>query len=198
MDPAGITQGPGGSLENSFKGGQSSISIQEFDVERKACLASESRPEPLNRTGICAGGRWNRSTHAIDQARAPRNLNHCASEMLVDRREGMPRAPDPLLVSQRLIQRQAQADGNILGQKVRIGFVRFALDLEVEGAVPGEERQHVIKEGEPRLHGAVALTVKVQYNLNLRLVRGAYDAGLTLIHVALSPHRPHGILFASG
>ncbi len=58
---------------------------------------------------------------------------------------------------------------------------RFAWSVQVEGAVTGEELEHVIQEPDPRPHVVAPLAVERQPQRDRRLRRDAIDGG--------SPHR---------
>ena len=92
------------------------------------------------------------------------------AQRLVHRHVAVRRADDAGAVAQRPIERLPQADRHILDGVVRI-HVQIALRLhgQIEQAVVGEQRQHVVEEADAGVHLRLAPAVDLQGQVDLRL-----------------------------
>ena len=101
-----------------------------------------------------------------------REVDHAARERLVQRHVGVSEARDARLVAQRLQERLADHDADVLDGVVGI-HVQVALraHVEVEAAVGGEGGEHVVQEADAGLDRAAALSVEVESHAHLRLTR---------------------------
>ena len=72
-------------------------------------------------------------------------------------------APHPGLVPERLPERLAQYDPDVLDGVVSVdGEVPRAAEVEVKTAVTAQLREHVVEEGQPRRHFYPAVTVELE------------------------------------
>ena len=79
-------------------------------------------------------------------------VDHDPGQGLVERRIGMAEAADAAALAQRLVEGRAQRQGAVLGGVVVVDVeVALAVQLEVEPAVLGQGRQHVVEEAEAGL-----------------------------------------------
>ena len=84
---------------------------------------------------------------------------------------------EALLSTNRLFERLAQHDANIFYRVVSIDFqITHCVDLQIKQAVPGNLGEHMFKEWQTGRQMTVALSIKVQVNLNLRFAGIASDA----------------------
>ena len=87
--------------------------------------------------------------HLEHQPGPARQVDHHARQRLVERHVGMAVAAHALLVADRLGQRLAERDADILDGVVRVDVqVALRLDLEVDHAVTGDLVEHVIEEAD--------------------------------------------------
>ena len=122
--------------------------------------------------------------HAAKRRAMPRHVNHGIgpaaqihrdeAERLIHRRVAVRRADDPRPITERPVERLAQADRHIFDRVMRV-YVQIALGLhrQVEQAVMRKEGQHVIQEADPgaRLRPAPAIHRQGQVDLSLSVVR---------------------------
>ena len=81
------------------------------------------------------------------EPRAPGEIDDDARQRLVERHVGVAVARDALLVAERLGQRLAERDADVLDGVVRVDVqVALGLDLEVDHAVPRDLVEHVVEE----------------------------------------------------
>src|SRR5207249_72165 len=86
---------------------------------------------------------------------------------LVQRHPSRPEAPDPRLRAQRLLERLAEDDADVLHRVVVVDVcVAAGLDRQVEEAVLGQQIQHVIKERDRRADLPLAGPVQDQPDLD--------------------------------
>ena len=117
---------------------------------------------------------------------APGQIHRHVRQRLVHRHGGVAHALNALPVAKRVVERPAQHDRNILGGVVRVDVqVAFGLHLDVEQAVSGELRQHVIQEPNAGRAAKVAGTVDGYRRVDLGLRGGARDAGASFSHESL-------------
>ena len=103
-------------------------------------------------------------------------------QRLVHRHDEVAGAVDAAAIAQRLRHRFAERDAEVLDRVMLIDVeIAGGLDVEVEGAVPREQLQHVIEKPDAGRDGIAAASLDRQLQLDLRLVRLAID------HCA--PHR---------
>ena len=88
----------------------------------------------------------------------------------------------PTLRAERLRERLAERDADVLDGVVLIDVeVAVGLQLQVEGAVPREQLQHVVEEPDAGLHLVAALALDAQRDVDPGLARVPLDHAL--------PHR---------
>jgi hypothetical protein len=90
-------------------------------------------------------------------------------------------------VPQRLFEGPPQADANIFGCVMFVNLeIAARLSLEIEEAMPGQERQHVIKEADACVYLGGAAAIQRQLEDDLRLLCRSFDSGLSHKHTGLS------------
>ena len=81
---------------------------------------------------------------------------------------------------QRLFEGPPQADANIFGCVMFVNLeIAARLSLEIEEAMPGQERQHVIKEADACVYLGGAAAIQRQLEDDLRLLCRSFDSGLS-------------------
>ena len=87
-------------------------------------------------------------------------------------------AGDSLLVADRLAERLAQGDADILDRVVIVDMqVAFRLDVEVDQAVAGHLIQHVLEKVDAGVEAALALAIQIDGHGDTGLQRIAGDGG---------------------
>ena len=108
-----------------------------------------------------------------------REVDHRARERLVERHVGVAEADDALLVAERLLQRLAERDPDVLDRVVGVDVqVALAAHVEVEAGVRGERGQHVVEEADAGARSRERpCAVEVQRQADVGLARLALDRG---------------------
>ena len=97
---------------------------------------------------------------------------------LVHRQQGLAVAADAALVAERLAQRLAEHDADILGGVVEVDMqVALGLHRQVQQGVAAERRQHVVEEADAGGDLDLARAVERQGGADIGLGRGADDGG---------------------
>ena len=113
--------------------------------------------------------------HVHVEARAAGEIDHHARQRLVERHVGVAVAAHALLVADRLGDRLAERDADVLDRVVAVDVqVALGLDLEVDQAVARDLVEHVVEErhagGELRRAGAVEVdATRICVSLVLRV-----------------------------
>ena len=112
-----------------------------------------------------------------------REVHRAEDQGLVHREGKAAVAADPGLVADRLADRGAEHDPDILDRVVGVdGEVAPACAGEVEEAVAREAVQHMVEEADPGVDGGDAGSVEVQGDGDIGLLGGAGDGGGAVIH----------------
>jgi len=92
---------------------------------------------------------------------------------------------DAFLVAERFAKRLAEHEAAIFHRVVRVHFeIARAAEAKVQNRVPGEQRQHVIKEWNARLDRRLSLAVDFQFQLDASLASVPQHLRLPFVHVA--------------
>ena len=90
-----------------------------------------------------------RERHLPDEVRPPGNVDRGARHRLVHRQMHVGVAGDALHVAERLLQRGAERDADVLDRVVLVDVeVALGLDGDVDQAVAGDLLQHVVEEAD--------------------------------------------------
>ena len=109
---------------------------------------------------------------------APCDVDDGLHERLVEGHRGITEARDPALVTERLPDRLAQHDGDVLDGVVGVDVgVPGRLDREVDQRVLGQREQHVVVERHPRADLPGAGAVEVDADLDGALGGGPAHRG---------------------
>src|SRR5262249_62151665 len=94
-------------------------------------------------------------------------------------------AGDAGTIGERLVDRLAEADCDVLGRVVRSGLqVAGGLELQAESPVAGEQLEHVIEEADPGRDPCLT-AIQVDAEPDLRLLGLAADLGCAAHEVPL-------------
>ena len=155
------------------------VAVVHRHVQRDLGVEREGPEELLQHVEVEVRHARARHRHAEDQVRPPGEIDRGLQERLVHRHEGVAVAHDAPLVAERLAQRLAQHDPDVLDRVVDVHVhVAGGLDGEVHQAVLGPRLQHVAEEWNRRLHLGAAGAVEVQLHGDLGLLRLALDPRL--------------------
>lgn len=107
---------------------------------------------------------------------SPAQIERARDKRLVHRQREVAVARDARFVAQGLLECLADRDARVFDGVVIIDMqVAIGFDREVERAVLGEERQHVVKEPNARFDLALAAAVEVERDANLGFAGVALD-----------------------
>src|SRR5262249_61172251 len=110
------------------------------------------------------------------RARAAAEVDRDDRERLVHRHHEVAGAVDALARAERLRDRLAECDAEILDGMVLIDVeIAGRVDPEIEGAVAGDELQHVIEKPDAGPHVVPALALEAEPQGNLRFRRSPID-----------------------
>ena len=122
-----------------------------------------------------------RKLHAIDQIGPAAEIHADLGQGLVQRDQRPSEPAHPLLRPERLLQRVADDDADILDRVMVIDLcISLGLNREIEEPVLRQEGQHVVQEGERGLDLAPAGSIQRQVNLHRRFGGGPFDGGLAI------------------
>src|SRR3989442_2940624 len=161
------------------------VAVVHGDVQRDLRVEREGAEELLQQVAVEVRDAPARHRHAEDEERPPGDVHRRRDERLVHRNAGGAEAHDALLVAERLLERLAEHDADVLDGVVLVDLdVALRLEGEVDEAMLGERLEHVAEERNRRLHLRGAGAVQPQRERDLRLLRLALHARLpSLAHV---------------
>ena len=112
-------------------------------------VRGDGAEELLGQLGVEAGDRHRRQLGVEAAERAPGDVDRALAERLVHRHHGVAVAADPGAVAERLVERLAERDADVLDRVVGAGLeVALGLDREPEAAVAAEQLEHVVEEAD--------------------------------------------------
>ena len=157
--------------------------LQVVHVQRDLRVIDEALEELVHQVDVELADAGARELDVELEAGPPGQVHHRARQRLVERHVGVPVAAHALLVADRLGERLAQRDADVLDGVVRVD-VQVALrgDLDVERAVARDLLEHVIEKRHAGRHRRLAGAVEVELDADLRLVGVAGDFGFTHGH----------------
>ena len=107
----------------------------------------------------------------------PADVDHRGRERFVHRHRRVAEAADPGPVAERLRERRAEHERDVLDRVVLVDIeVAGGPDLEVEQAVVGERREEVVVEADPGRDSRQARPVEVERHVDLGFAGAAADA----------------------
>ena len=124
---------------------------------------------------------------AVDQIGTPAKIDHAADEALIHRQislscKGVARiktgavAAQPGLIAESFQKCLTQRQTAILHRMMGIDlYISLAMKLQVHHGVLGKEGKHVIKEGNPRLHGRFTRPVQIQLKADIGLLSRSFN-----------------------
>ena len=123
------------------------VTAQGVDVQRDPGMIDQALEELTHQVDIEFADGCAREGHVEDQARPPGQIHHHARQGFVERHIGMAVTAQALLVAQRLGERLADGDADILDGVMRVDVqIALRLDVQVDHAVARDLVQHVVEE----------------------------------------------------
>ena len=169
-------QGAGEGLEAGLDHVVGVGAVADRDVQGQLGAVGDGAEELLGQLGVEAGDRGRRQLGVEDAERAAGDVDRALGQRLVHRHQRRAVAADPGAVAERLVERLAEHDADVLHRVVGAGLeVAARLDLQAEPAVAGEQVEHVVEEADAGL-GARLSPVEVEREPDLRLGRAALSA----------------------
>ena len=180
--PAGRARRPfagaGRGFEDRFADVMRVAAVVQRDVQVAQAVGRQRLPEVFDQLTVelpdLRGGERGREHQVV----APAQVDGAGHERLFHRQREVAVAADARLVAQRLLDGLADADADVLDRVVLVDLqVARGAHRQVDGRVPGQQREHVVEEADAGgdLRGAGA--VEVQLDLDLGFGRLALDAG---------------------
>ena len=84
--------------------------------------------------------------------------------------------PDALLVAERLGERLAERNADVLDRVVGVDVqVALGRDIEIEHTVARDLVEHVVEKGHAGIERAAAAAVKIELDVDLRFLGVAFD-----------------------
>jgi len=171
VDARGVVEGARRALEQRLYLVVSVLAVDPA-VEREARVRRQ-RPEevPRHHARELADARLAELPVELVQ-RPPGDVDDDARHGLVQRDAPVREPLDAALLAEGLVEGLSECDADVLDGVVVVYLeVAVAAHGQVEEAVPGERRQHVVEEADAGVHRAVAVAVHVESHLDVRLGR---------------------------
>src|SRR5262245_41866916 len=157
--------------------------VQQLDVDVEPGVGHECFPEFLDQLGIEGPDALAAHSYFVDQVRTPREVDSDPDQSLVHGKVRMSKADNAFLVAESLIQRESQTDPHILDGVMRIDLeISLARDIQIENAMFGKQREHVVEKRNSSSSGSVSAAVEIERKLDVRLARSSCDGCLPLCH----------------
>src|SRR2546426_397149 len=167
IDRHRLVQGLGQRLENGLHDVVRVPPIRHVDVQVHGRVRRQRLKEVLEEVQVEALDPPVRQLDVVDEIGPAAEVHRDLRQRLVQRHPGRPEAPDPRLRAQRLLERLAEDDADVLHRVVVVDVrVAAGLDRQVEEAVLGQQIQHVIKERDRRADLPLAGPVQGQPDLD--------------------------------
>ena len=139
-------------------------------VQREEAVAGQRAEEFLDQLGVHRAQHRPLEAHAPAQIGAARKIDHRIHQRFIHRHAGLAETGDPAFLADRIGQRLAEHDADILDRMVCIDMqIALGLHIEVEQPMPGECRQHMVEESYPGVDVGFTRTVEVEADENIGL-----------------------------
>ncbi|CAA7613459.1 hypothetical protein MCP1_120006 [Candidatus Terasakiella magnetica] len=179
VDLHGVAQRPRQGLEAAFDDMMVVVAVQAFHVQGGARRLGKGLEPLLEQLGIHGAQLVAPERHLPDQVGPVGQVESDTGQRLVHGHIGRAIAVDTLAVAQRLVNRLADGNADILGGVVSIDMqITLGRDGQVHQRVPGQLFQHVIEKAHPGLHRIAAGPVQSHRYLDPGLGGAALDAAL--------------------
>src|SRR5258706_15475810 len=162
------------------------VAAQVVDMHRRLCVVHETLEELVREVHVEIAHAGAPVVDVPLEPRAPGKIHDGARQGLVERDVSMAVAADSLLVAQRLGDRHAERDADLLAGVVRVDLqVAFRLHFQVERSVARDLVEHVVEERDAGGKARLAAPVEVEGDPHLGLPCIALDFGLA--HRSIQP-----------
>ncbi len=138
-------------FEEGFRGVMGVTGAYQVQVNGEAAVHRQRTPELLDETAGEIGPDHRLRHHPVEvNERATRAIHHYSRQRLVERRVGVPVAGDSLAITERLPERSAKCDADVLNGVVGVHRgITGALDGDAEATVLPERIKHVVEKKHP-------------------------------------------------
>ncbi len=142
--------------------------VQAKQVQIESAGRGDGTPEFLGEAGVEVAQRFGQQGNLPNQEGPATQIDRCGHQGFVHWHGGVAITANAGLVAQRLGQRLAQADADVLDRVMGIDVqIALGLDGEVDEAVLAQQREHMIEEadaaGDVGLAGAVEVEGEVDF-----------------------------------
>src|SRR5258705_6521552 len=150
--------------------------IERLDMQRDAGIHREGVKPLLDQLGIEGADLVARELGAEHQEGAAQYVDRDAGEGLVHRRLGVGIAGDAPHVAERLLDRLAERDADVLGGVMVVDMqVALGLDRDVDARMARQEVEHMVEEADAGRDRRRAGAVEVDRDLDVGFLGGALD-----------------------
>ncbi len=157
--------------------------VENLHVDIRGGVDGKTTQKFLHQLEGKKADRLHAARRAVLQVRPPAEIDHRAAKRLVHRNMRGPVPADAALVAKRPGKRTAQRDADILDSVVKIDLdIPVGHDLQVEEAMPREEREHVVEERNLRGNAALPRAVEREPDGDAGFGSVAFEAGRTGHH----------------
>src|SRR6266508_1245769 len=191
VEPSRFRQRPSHLFEDGLGDVVQILTIVHGHVQRELRVEGNGAEEILEQVQVEVRNPRPPERHIEDQVWPTRDVHRRMHERLVHRQEGVSIASDAPLVAHRLLEGLAQADADVFHCVVQVHLeVAFGVHGEIHQAMLGPGLQHVVEEGNARLHLGRTAAVQVELQDDLCLLRVVLDPRLPVAWLhALPPVR---------
>src|SRR5947207_3412240 len=172
-------QRPGEPLEARLGDVMIVAAIQRLDVQRHPGMDRKGLKPFAHQLGV-EGADLVAAERGVEHQEGPsRYVDGDAGQRLVHRHVHVRIARDALHVAERLLDRLAERDANVLGGVVVVDMqIALGLHRNVDTRVPRQEIEHVVEEADAGRDVGDALAVEIDRDLDVGLLGGALDRAL--------------------
>lgn len=119
--------------------------------------------------------------HIPREIRATGDVDNHLRQCLVERNQRMPEAGNAALVAQSLGKSLAEGNSDVFNRMVSVDVqVALTPDFQIEPAMFGKRREHMVKEADAAVQIGTALTIKMECNRDVGFAGLALNAGMSL------------------
>ena len=181
VDVAGGAEGAGQRLEGGL-GEVMVVPPGAGEVERDARRPRERFERVLDELERQAAGPFAAERQVDDGIRTAADVDDRVGERLVHRDRALPEPGDPGSIAERLGERRAEDEGDVLDRVVLVDLeVAVGADGQIEQAVVGERAEQVVVEPDARIDRPMALAVEPERDRDVGLGRGPGDRHATAL-----------------
>ena len=141
-------------------------------------LAGEGLPEVGDQLAVELADLGRGELGLEDEIRPPAQIDRAGGQRLVHGQREVAVAADAGPIAQGLAHGRPQADADVLDRVMLIDVqVALGLDHQIDGRMPGQEREHVVEEADARGDLRAAAAVEIDFEADIGFRRLPLDGG---------------------